>query len=150
MVQSKAATVEECLAELEPDRRETFEAVLATIRESIPAGYEEGVLWGMATWYIPLERYPDTYNGQPLGIAALAAQKRYFAVYLNAIYADPELREEFERRYRESGKRMDIGKSCVRFRRLDDLPLELIGWAVSRTGVEEYIERYEASRGDEA
>jgi len=146
VVQSKATTVDEYLDELEPDRREVVEAVLATIRASVPGGFEEGVLWGMVSWYIPLERYPDTYNGQPLSVAALASQKRHFAVYLNSIYADPELREEFERRYRESGKRMDIGKSCVRFRRLEDLPLELIGWAVGRVGVEQYIERYEASR----
>lgn len=146
MVQSKAATVDEYLAELEPERRETVEAVLATIRANVPAGYEEGVLWGMVTWFIPLERYPDTYNGQPLYVAALAAQKRHFAVYLNSIYGDPGLREEFERRYAESGKRMDAGKACVRFRRLDDLPLELIGWAVAQVGVERYIQRYEAVR----
>lgn len=146
MVQSEATTVDEYLDELEPERREVVLAVLETIRASIPDAYEEGVLWGMVNWYIPLERYPDTYNDQPLSVAALAAQKRHFAVYLNWIYADPELREEFEERYRESGRRMDVGKSCVRFRKLEDLPLELIGWAVAQVSVEEYIERYKASR----
>ena len=146
MVQSKAATVDDYLDELAPDRREVIEEVLAVIRENLPGGYEEGILWGMVCWYIPLERYPDTYNGQPLGIAALAAQKRHYAVYLFSIYEDEELREEFERRYRESGKRMDVGKACVRFTKLENLPLDVIAWAVSQTGVEERIERYERSR----
>ena len=145
MAQSKAATVDEYLDELAPDRREVIEQVLPVIRENLPAGYEEGILWGMVCWYIPLERYSDTSNGQPLGIAALAAQKRHYAAYLS-IYDDDELREEFERRYRESGKPMDVGKSCVRFTKLEDLPLDVIAWAVSQTGVEERIERYEASR----
>lgn len=145
MVQSKTATVDEYLDELAPDRREVIEEVLAVIRENLPGGYEEGILWGMVCWYIPLERYPDTYNGQPLGIAALAAQKRHYAVYLS-IYDDDELREEFEERYRESGKRMDVGKSCVRFTKLENLPLDVIAWAVSQTGVEECIQRYERSR----
>ena len=146
LVQSNAATVDEYLDELAPDRREVIEKVLAVIRENLPRGYAEGILWGMVCWYIPLERYPDTYNGQPLGIVALAAQKRHSAVYLFSIYEDDELREEFEERYRESGKRMDVGKSCVRFTKLENLPLDVIAWAVSQTGVEERIERYEQSR----
>lgn len=145
MVQSKAVTVDEYLDELAPDRREVVEEVLEVIRANVPVGYEEGVLWGMLCWYIPLERYPDTYNGEPLGIVALAAQKRHYAIYLN-LYDDDELRQEFEERYRETGKRMDVGKSCVRFRKLEDLPLELIGWAVAQTSVEDYVTRYEASR----
>ena len=147
MVQSKAATVDEYLEGHPPDRREVIEEVLAVIRENLPPGYEEGILWGMVCWYVPLDRYPNTYNGQPLGIASLAAQKRHYAVYLS-IYDDgaDELRQEFERRYRESGKRMDVGKSCVRFTKLEDLPLDVIAWAVSQTGVEEFIERYEKSR----
>lgn len=146
MAKSEATTIDGYLAELAPERRKAIEALLATVRENLPDGYEEGILWGMVTWYIPLERYPDTYNGQPLGVAAVASQKRHFAAYLHSIYADPELRSQFEARYRATGKRMDVGKSCVRFRKLDDVPLDLIGWAVSQVGVGEYIERYEASR----
>ena len=146
MAQSKATTVDEYLAELDRERREAVEAVLGVVSEHLPAGFEEGLLWGMIAWYIPLERYPDTYNGQPLYVAALASQKRHLAIYLNSIYADPGLREEFEGRYRESGKRMDVGKSCVRFRSLDDLPLDVIGWAIAQVGADAYIERYEASR----
>jgi hypothetical protein len=143
---SKATTVDEYLAELDPERREAVEAVLGVVREHLPAGYEEGMQWGMIGWFVPLERYPDTYNGQPLQFAALASQKRHLAVYLNAIYADPDLREEFEKRYRASGKRMDVGKSCVRFRALEELPLDVIGWAVAQLAVDEFIERCEASR----
>jgi hypothetical protein len=145
VVQSKAATVDDYLDELEPDRREIVEEVLAVIRENIPDGYEEGVLWGMPNWYVPLERYPDTYNKQPLPIAALAAQKRHYAVYL-FIYDDDEIREEFEERYRASGKPMDVGKSCVRFKKLEDLPLDVIAWAVAQSSVEDFIERYERAR----
>lgn len=145
MAQSKATTVDDYLDELPPERREVIEEVLAVVREHLPSGYEEGILWGMICWYIPLERYPDTYNGQPLGVVSLAAQKRHYAVYL-PIYDDDELRDEFEERYRESGKRLDVGKSCVRFTKLEDLPLDVIGWAVSVTDVDEYIERYEKSR----
>ena len=146
MVPANAATVDDYLDELPADRREVIENVLAVIRENLPAGYDEGLLWGMVCWYVPLERYPNTYNGQPLGIAALAAQKRHYAVYLFSIYEDDGLREEFEQRYRDSGKRMDVGKSCVRFTKLANLPLDVIAWAVSQTGVEERIERYEKSR----
>ena len=145
MVQARAATVDDYLDELAADRREVIENVLAVIRENLPAGYEEGVLWGMVCWYIPFERYPNTYNGQPLGIAALAAQKRHYAVYLSSIYEDDGLREEFEKRYRDSGKRMDVGKSCVRFTKLENLPLDVIAWAVAQTGIEERIARYEKS-----
>ena len=146
MAQSKATSIDAYLAELEPERREAVEAVIGVVRDNVPDGYEEGMLWGMVAWFIPLERYPDTYNGQPLYVAALASQKRNLAIYLNSIYADPGLRDEFEERYRASGKRMDVGKSCVRFRTLDDLPLDVIGWAVAQVGVDAYIERYEASR----
>ena len=131
MVQSRAATVDEYLDELAPDRREVIEQVLAVIRDNLPDGYEEGILWGMVCWYIPLDRYPDTYNGQPLELAALAAQKRHYAVYLS-IYDDDELREEFEQRYRESGKPMDVGKSCVLFTKLENLPLDVIAWPSPR------------------
>jgi hypothetical protein len=86
-----------------------------------------------------LARYPDTYKGQPLAYAALASQKKYMAVYLSGIYADDETRQAFEAAYRATGKRYDVGKSCVRFRKLDDLPLALIGESIARFGVDEFI-----------
>ena len=99
--------------------------------------------WGMIVYQVPLARYSDTYNGQPLAYAALASQKNHMAVYLTGIYADDETRQAFEAAYRATGKRYDVGKSCVRFRKLDDLPLALIGESVARFGVDEFIAQVE-------
>ena len=93
----------------------------------------------MLAYQVPLERYPDTYNGQPLLYAALASQKNHMAVYLMGIYGSDTLREKFESAYRATGKRMDIGKSCVRFRRLDDLPLDVVGDAIAAVSLDDLL-----------
>jgi hypothetical protein len=103
--------------------------------------------YGMIGYYVPLERFPDTYNGQPLGLAAMASQKGYMSLYLDTVYGDPETDLWFRERYAASGKKLDMGKSCVRFRKLDDLPLDLVAETIARTPVDRYIERYEAVRG---
>ena len=95
---------------------------------------------------VPLSRYPDTYNKQPLALASLASQKRHMALYLNNVYSDEATREWFTSAYAASGKRLDMGKSCVRFKRLDDLPLEVIGQAIARTSVDDFLATYEATR----
>ena len=145
-VRSDATSVAEYLDELPDDRRGDLEAVRASILAAIPSGVVEPLNWGMISFEIPLERYPDTYNSQPLLLAPLANQKRHMAVYLHCIYADPTIRQDFEIEYAASGKPMDIGKSCVRFTRLERLPLDAIERAVRRMSVEEYIAAYEASR----
>lgn len=145
-MRSDATTVAEYLEELPADRRHAMEAVRETILTNLPVGVDEAMNWGMIAYEIPLSRYPDTYNGQPLLFAALASQKNYMAVYLHSIYADPATREVFETAYRNTGKRMDIGRSCVRFRRLEDLPLPVIAEAVSAVDVDTYIARYEQGR----
>ena len=142
-MQSDATTVAEYLAELPADRRAAIEAVRQTILANLPDGYEEAINWGMIVYQVPLARYPNTYNGQPLAYAALASQKNHMAVYLTGIYADDETRQAFEAAYRATGKRYDVGKSCVRFRKLDDLPLALIGESVARFGVDEFIAQVE-------
>jgi uncharacterized protein YdhG (YjbR/CyaY superfamily) len=142
-MQSDATTVADYLAELPADRRAALEAVRQTILAHLPAGYEEAMNWGMITYQVPLARYPTTYNGQPLAYAALAAQKNYMAVYLLGIYMDDEARQQFEAAYRATGKRYDVGKSCVRFRKLDDLPLALIGESVAAFSVDQFIARAE-------
>jgi uncharacterized protein YdhG (YjbR/CyaY superfamily) len=142
-VRSEATTAEQYLTELPDDRREAIEAVRAVILENLPDGYEEAMNWGMITYQIPLETYPDTYNKQPLMFAALASQKNHMAVYLTGIYVSEEARDEFEKAYRASGKRFDAGKSCVRFRKLDDLPLDLIGQTIAAVPVERLIARVE-------
>jgi len=139
-MQSDAKTVDEYLAELPDDRRVQISEVRQVILESLPPGYEEAMNWGMITYQVPLEKYPDTYNKQPLMYAALASQKNHMAVYLSGIYADEKARREFEETYRASGKKMDIGKSCVRFRNLENLPLDLIGKAVAAYDVDSFIQ----------
>jgi hypothetical protein len=145
-MRSDATTVEDYLAELPADRLEAIEAVREVILDHLPAGYEESMNWGMISYEVPLERYPDTYNGQPLMLAALASQKQYMTVYLTGVYADQESRERFLDAYRATGKRLDIGQSCVRFRSLDDLPVELIGEAISEFEVDEFIALQERVR----
>ncbi len=142
-MRSEATTVEHYLAGLPDDRREAIEAVRTVILENLPDGYEEAMNWGMITYQIPLETYPDTYNRQPLMFAALASQKNHMAVYLTGIYVSDEARDEFEKAYRATGKRFDVGKSCVRFRKLDDLPLDLIGQTIAAVPVERLISRVE-------
>ena len=146
MATSRAKTVEAYLDELPPDRRATVGAVREVIRENLPEGYEEGIEYGLIGYYIPLERYPKTYNKRPLGLAALAAQKNYFSLYLNNVYQDGEAAQWFKDAYRATGKKLDMGKSCVRFKKLDDLPLDLVAEAIRRTPVDELIEQYESSR----
>lgn len=140
-MKSEAITINDYLAEMPEDRREAITRVRETILKNLPAGYEEAINFGMITYQVPLEVYPDTYNKKPLMYAALANQKNHMAVYLTGIYMDEELYQDFEERYRKTGKRYDVGKSCVRFRKLDDLPLELIGESVGAIPMEEFIKR---------
>ena len=142
-MRSEATTAEQYLAGLPDDRREAIETVRAVILENLPDGYEEAMNWGMITYQVPLETYPDTYNKQPLMFAALASQKNHMAVYLTGIYVSEEARDKFEKAYRATGKRFDVGKSCVRFRKLDDLPLDLIGQTIAAVPVERLIARVE-------
>lgn len=147
-MESNATTVEQFLSELPDGRREAIEAVRREILRNLPEGYEEAVAWGMITYQVPLERYPNTYNGRPLMYAALASQKNHMAVYLTGIYMDDEVRQAFAAKYRATGKRYDVGKSCVRFRKLEDLPLSLIGESVGSMSVDEFLARVERARID--
>ena len=144
MVISKAGTVREYLAELSPERRDSIAKLRKLILKNLPKGYIEIMLYGMISYVIPLERYPNTYNKKPLTLASLASQKNYMALYLMNVYGDGE--EEFKKNYIATGKKLDMGKSCVRFKSLDDLPLRLIGKTITRTSVAQFIERYEKSR----
>ena len=145
-MQSKAKTVEDYLSELDDSRRDAISAVRNVVLENLPDGYEEMMLFGMITYAIPLTTFADTYNKQPLMYAALASQKRHMALYLTNVYGDESLETWFRERYLATGKRLDMGKSCVRFRKLDDLPLDLVGETIARTPVAEFLEIYKASR----
>lgn len=102
--------------------------------------------FGMLAYVVPLKRYPKTYNGRPLMIAALASQKNAMSAYLMCVYGDPKTRAWFQSAWKKSGKKLDMGKSCLRFKSADELPLDLIGQAIARVSVDEFIGFYERSR----
>ena len=147
MSPASPSTPDEYIAALPDDRREVVAEVRRVIRDNLPDGYAEGMAYGMIGWYVPLETYPDTYNGQPLGLASLASQKHHIALYLNNVYGDPELEAWFRDRWDQTGKKLDMGKSCVRFRRLDDIPLEVIGETIAKSDLDAFLAHYERARG---
>ncbi|HHX63818.1 MAG TPA: DUF1801 domain-containing protein [Chloroflexi bacterium] len=146
MVKSDARTVEAYLDELPEERRAVVAAVRDMVLRHLPEGYHETMRWGMISYEIPLEVYPDTYNGQPLGYVGLAAQKNYYALYLMGVYADPEQTAQLRAGYERAGKRLDMGKSCLRFRRLDDLLMDVVGPLIAGTPPDAHISQYEAAR----
>ncbi len=148
---NRPETVQNYLNQLPEERRHALEQVRKVILDNLPEGYEETMQNGMIVYVVPLSRYPTGYLGKkdvPLPFAALASQKHHMAVYLTNIYADrdPEMEQWFKQAYRASGKKMDVGKSCIRFRKLEDLPLNVIGQAVAKTPVDLFIQKYEGSR----
>ncbi len=142
-MQSNVSSVEKYLTELPEERQVVLRKVREVVLENLPEGYEETMNRGMISYEIPLERYPDTYNKKPLMYAALAAQKNHMALYLTGIYTSEKDSKSFESKYRATGKRYDVGKSCVRFRKLEDLPLDLIGKVIAAVPVDELIRRVE-------
>ncbi len=138
---------EEYIESLPDDRREAMRAIREVILANLPAGYEEGMQYGMIGYYVPLERFPDTYNGRTLGLASLASQKNYLSLYLNSVYGDRETERWFKQRFAASGKRLNMGKSCVRFRKLEDVPLDVIGETIARAKMDTFLEHYRAARG---
>ena len=150
MASSRAATPSAYLAELPPDRRKALTTVRAVIRKHLPRGFAEAMDYGMICYHVPLSRFSETYNGKPLCMAALASQKQYMSLYLMNIYGDPAMRRWFERGYRASGKRLDVGKSCIRFRSLDDLPLPVVAQAIAKLDVGQFVAQYETVRGPRA
>ena len=146
MVSSKETTPVAYLDSLPPERRAVIKAVRAVIRKHLPKGYAETMNWGMLSYEIPLSRYPDTYNKQPACYVGLAAQKNNYAVYLTGVYGDPTQLGKLQAWYAAAGKRMDMGKSCLRFMRLEDIPLDLIGEIIASTPVDALIEVLELAR----
>lgn len=146
MARSMAGSVEDYLGELPQERREALQEVRKVVFDNLPAGYVETMNWGMITYEIPLERYPDTYNKRPLMYAALASQKNHMSLHLMCVYSHKESRIRFEEKFKASGKKLNMGKSCVRFKRLEDLPLDVVGEAIAGTSVDAYIRIYQESR----
>jgi len=147
MVQSAAKTVMEYLDELPGEKRKAISRVRGVVRKNLPAGYREAMGFGMITYEIPLASYPHTYNKQPLCYAGLAAQKNFNTLYLMGCYGDPKQRKKLEDAFEKSDLKMDMGKSCLHFKKADDLPLDAIGEIIASTPPEKMIEAYEADRG---
>ena len=141
-----ATTPEAYLAALPHDRRQALAVVRDVILANLPEGFEEGMEFGMISYHVPLERYPKTYNGKPLALAALANQKNYMTLYLMGVYAEEAEATWFRERWTGSGRKLDMGKSCIRIRTLEDVPLDVVAEAIARTSVEDLLAAYERSR----
>lgn len=146
MFKTRARTPREYLAGLPADRRKHLARVRQVIRRHLPAGYREVINWGMITYEVPLSRFPTTYNGQPLCYAALGAQKRHLALYLMGAYADAQGGRRLRDGFKKAGKKLDMGRSCIRFQTADDLPLPVIGKVIASLPVKKYLAYYESTR----
>ena len=142
----QATTMHEYLSTLPADRLEAISAVRYLVNRKLPPGYRETVASDAIVWIVPLEACPDTYNGKPLTYAALANQKNYMALYLMTVYGDPKVEAAFRDGFAKAGKRLDMGKSCIRFRKVDDLHLPSVGRAVAACSMEEFVRRARAVR----
>jgi hypothetical protein len=140
-----AATVDEYLAGLPEDRRTALSAVRETVLKYLPEGYEEGMQYGMIGYFVPHSIFPAGYHcdpKQPLNFAGIGNQKNHMALYLMCIYGSDEQRQLFEDAWAATGKKLDMGKACLRFKKLEDLSLEVIGEAIARISVEKYLAKY--------
>ncbi len=154
-MQSKATTVSEYLAELPDDRRAAIAAVREVILKNLDGDYQEGMQYGMIGYSVPHRVFPDGYHSdprQPLPFANLASQKNHMALYLMGLYCgcaegegDNEHVRWFKEAWKKTGKKLDMGKSCIRFKKLTDLPLDVIGEAIRRMPAKLYITQYQAA-----
>jgi hypothetical protein len=141
-----ATTMHEYLSALPADRLEAISAVRYLVNRKLPPGYRETVANDTIVWSVPLEACPDTHNGQPLTYAALANEKNFMALYLASVYSDPKTEAAFRDAFVKSGKRLDMGKSCIRFRKVEDLHLPAVGRAVASCAMDEFVRRAKAVR----
>ena len=144
-----ASTVSEYLAALPADRRVALNEVRRGINRALPPGYKEGIEWGMISWFVPLTTYPAGYGGNKkvaLPLISLASQKNYMALHLVCFYGQPALREWFIAQYAKSGKKLDMGQGCLRFKTLPELALDVVEHTVARLPVKEYVAGYQAMR----
>ncbi len=146
MVTSPARTVSAYLASLPPERRRVMQTVRGAVNKAMPAGYKEVMMMGLIAWVVPLSVLPETYNGHPLMYAALAAQKHYYALYVMCASGSKTLLEELRTGYAKAGLRFDMGKSCLRFRDLDGIALDVVTPVIARVPMDAYVHIYHASR----
>jgi hypothetical protein len=146
---STAKTVQEYLDGLPPDRRKEIDIVRKVIKKNLPKGYEEGVQYGMIGYYVPHSLYPAGYHcdpKQPIGYIALGSQKNYMVIHLMCVYGESPLSKWFQEAYKASGKKLDMGKACVRFKCAEDLALDVIGKVISKVPPETMIAKNEEAR----
>ncbi len=145
-MQSKAKTVREYLASLPDDRRKALQAVRKVIRKNLGPGYKEGMQYGMIGYFVPHSVYPDGYHcdpEQPVPFAGLASQKNYMSLYLSSVYGSEGQEDWFRKAWAKTGKKLDMGKSCIRFKKIEDVPLEVVGRAIKRIPVKKFLKQYE-------
>jgi len=144
-----ANNIEEYLQNIPEERKEVFGKLMNVIRENIPAGYSEELSYGFPSWVVPFSLYPKGYHctpALPLPFASVASQKHFIAVYHMGIYGTPELLDWFVKEYPKHSKRkLDMGKSCIRFKKMDDIPFELIGELMRKITPQDWIEKYESA-----
>lgn len=145
---SQAKTVEDYLASLPADRRAAIETVRKVILENLDDGFEEGMQYGMIGYYVPHSIFPAGYHcapKQPLPFAGLASQKKHMAVYMMCVYGDPTQLAQFQQDWAKTGKKLDMGASCVRFKKLEDLPVAVIGKAIARAKLKTFVATYQSN-----
>lgn len=146
MFGGKSKTVAEFLAALPAPKRELAEEVIGLVRKNIPKGYEEEMALGFVTWSVPLSVLPDTYNGQALWYVAFNATKTGLSLYLMSVYGSKEREAKFKAAYKKAGKKLDMGRACLRFKSMDDLVLPAVKDAIKSLPVKKYVEEYRAVR----
>jgi uncharacterized protein YdhG (YjbR/CyaY superfamily) len=150
-MQSSASRPEQYLASLPPDRRDAVSRIRDAIRAGLPDGYAEGMQYGMLGWCVPHSLCPDGYHcdpKQPVPFASVASQKQHIGIYLFCVYMDPEVSAWFQAEWKKTGKKLDMGKGCVRVRKIEDVPMELITQTVAKFPVQVFLSRYESSLPD--
>ena len=151
IMQSSAKTVQEYLKELPTDRRQAINTVRGVILANLPKGYQECMSYGMIGYVVPHSIYPKGYQCNPkvpLPFVNLGSQKNHMALHLMCCYGDPKLKAWLEKAWKDAGKKFDMGGGCVRFKKLDDVPLEVIGQFVASLPVDVYIRRIEKVFGE--
>ncbi len=146
---SKAKTVAQYLKELPADRREVIEAIRNTILKNLDKGFQETMQYGGIGYSVPHSTYPAGYHcdpKQPLPFAGIGNQKNHVGIYLICIYTDEKVYSEFVEGWKKSGKRLDMGKSCVRVKKLDDVALDVLGKTIKKVKVKQFIAMYEEGR----
>jgi hypothetical protein len=151
-IRSGAATVQEYLDGLSPEKREVIVAARKLVLKHIPEGYAEFMSWGVINWGIPLSEFADTYNGHPLGYVALGAQKNHNALYLLGCSSHPLFGEGPQKNFlrdafKKAGKRFDMGQACLRFTSLDDLELDAVGTVIASTTPAQFLANYKKMKG---